>query len=140
MEARDIMEAHDVDIIAVACKDKFVGTFSRTDFKNSVLRQNLDPTCTILYEVMRVDPPFIHDDVSIEEACKAMLTYQWEFMPVLAGQQFLGIISLNDLSIIRDLIDRYDNVAFEKEAALAYIHSGESYGMASYLRGKLKEA
>ncbi len=139
-DARDLMEAHEVDMIGVACKDKFVGTFSRKDFKNAVLRQNLKPSETILYEVMRVDPPFITEDLSITEACNAMLADHWEYMPVLSGQKFVGIISLNDLSIIRDLMDTYKHTEFEKDAVVTYIQSGESYAIASYDAGEQKDA
>lgn len=104
-EALVLMDSKDYDIIAVMCEDAFAGTFSREDFKKMVLRQNLNPKTTSLYEVMHINPPYVNKDLSIADTYRAMLAYQWDYMPVLHGNELYGIVTIDELSVIKNDID-----------------------------------
>lgn len=137
--AREMMEKHDVDVIGVECRSDFVGIFSRNDYTNAIIRQNLVAADTILYEAMNSDPPYIHADLSISEACDAMLLRDLDFMPVVSGHKLCGILSLNDLKLVKGLIEDCKNAIFEKDVTLSYIHGGESYALSNYNKYKQKE-
>lgn len=139
LTARELMEKHDVDVIGVECRSDFVGIFSRNDYTNSIIRHNLIATDTILYEAMNADPPYINEDLSIAEACDSMLLYDLDYMPVVSGKSLCGILSLNDLKLVKGLIDDCKNAIFEKDVALNYIRGGESYGLSNYNKFKQKE-
>lgn len=137
--AREMMEKHDVDVIGVECKSDFVGIFSRTDYTNAIIRHNLVAEDTILYEAMNSDPPFINEDLSIFEACDSMLMHDLDFMPVISGRKLCGILSLNDLKLVKGLIEDCKNAIFEKDVALNYIRGGESYALSNFNKFKQKE-
>ena len=130
--AMEIMAIHNVDIIGVECKDDFAGVFSRDCFTKSVVRQNLVPTETLLYEAMYMNPPTIDANSTVKEAYEAMLSYQWEYMPVLDGNNHLGgIVSLRDLA--KEVIHSFEDAKIENEMILNYIQGGESYAIADYV-------
>ena len=128
--AMEIMDMYEIDLIAVECEHDFAGVFSRGDYTRSVIRQNLRPEDTTLYEVMTLNPPSIESDATIKEAYEAMLSYQWEYMPVLEGHDLCGIIAMKDIS--KDVLQSFENAKTENEMIMSYIHGGESYGIADY--------
>ena len=88
---------------------------------------------------MNPDPPYINEDVSIAEACDSMLMSDLAYMPVVSGKSLCGILSLNDMKLVKGLIDDCKNAIFEKDVALNYIRGGESYGLSDYSKFKQKE-
>ncbi len=128
--AMGIMDIYEIDIIGVECEDDFAGVFSRGDFNRSVIRQNLNPDETSLYEAMALNPPHVEVYQSVKETYEAMLAYQWEYMPVLEGNRLRGIVSMRDLG--RDVMKSFEDVRNENELIMNYIHGGESYAIANY--------
>lgn len=128
--AMEVMDMYEIDIVAVECEDDFAGVFSRGDFTKSVIRQNLNPKNTTLYEVMALNPPSVEPDASVKETYEAMLAYQWDFMPVLEGRKLCGIVSIKDIG--QDVIKSFEEAKIENKIIMNYIRSGESYGMADY--------
>ena len=59
-----------------------------------------------------------------------MLSYQWDFMPVINGSRLYGIVSIHDLG--QDVIKDYDQIVTEKDLIISYIQGGESYAFAQY--------
>ena len=128
--AMEIMDIHEVDIVAVECENDFAGVFSRGDFNRSVIRQSLNPKETTLYEAMPLNTPFVESQQSVKETYEAMLVYQWEYMPVLEGRRLCGIVSMCDLG--KDVIKSFEETRTENEMIKTYIQSGESYAIADY--------
>lgn len=97
IDALDVMEKYGIPIVSVKSEDVFIGTFSQSDFEKKVLRQNRNPRFLTLFDVMTINPPTINENNSVREAYDTMLAYQWDYMPVLNGQNVRGILSIQDI-------------------------------------------
>jgi len=124
------MNSANVDIVGVACDHDFVGVFSRKDFEKHVTRRNLNPRNTTLYEVMTINPPTVQCDYTFKETYEAMLSYQWNYMPILNGSVLCGIVTISDLG--HDIIKSFEEAQEANNIIMHYIQSGESYGTADY--------
>lgn len=133
--AMEVMDMYEVDILAVECENDFAGVFSRGDFTRNVIRHNLNPKHTTLYEVMSINSPYVEPDISVKEAYEAMLAYQWDHMPVLEGRVLCGIVSMKDIG--KDVMKSIEKAELENKMIIEYIQSGESYGMADYRHAPL---
>ena len=131
LSAMEIMDMYEVDILAVECEEDFAGIFTRNDFMRNVIRHNLSPRETTLYEVMTLNPPSVEVGASVKEAYETMLAYQWEYMPVVEGRKLCGIVSMRDLG--NDVMKSLEEARNENQMIMNYIQSGESYAMASYI-------
>jgi len=130
LTAIEIMDMYEVDIIGVECEDKFAGVFTRSDFTKSIIRQNLNPEDTTLYEVIVLNPPSVSTETTVKEVYEMMLAYQWEYMPVIEGSKLCGIVSMRDLG--KDVMKSFEDARNENEMILNYIQNGESYAIANY--------
>jgi signal-transduction protein with cAMP-binding, CBS, and nucleotidyltransferase domain len=128
--AIEIMDMYDTDIIAVECENDYAGIFTRQDFTRNVVRQNLNPKYTTLYEVMALETPIVEADATLKDAYDMMLKRKCEYLPVLDGKRLCGVVSMQDLSI--DVMKSFEEAQNENEMMVRYIHGGESYGLASY--------
>lgn len=128
--AMEVMDIYEIDVVAVECEDYFAGIFSRSDFTRSVIRQNLNPKETTLYEVMVINPPSVETESSIKETYDAMLAYQMDHMPVLEGRKLVGLVFMKDLG--RNIMQSFEETQIANKMIMNYIQGGESYGMADY--------
>lgn len=128
--ALEVLDIYEVDIIGVECEDEFVGVFTRSDFERNVIRRNLNPRHTTLYEVITLNPPRVPSDTSVKDTYEAMLAYQWDYMPVVDGNHLCGIVSMNDLG--HSVVHSLEEMKTENDTIMDYLHGGESYAMASY--------
>lgn len=129
-EAMEVMDAFSTPIVGVECEEDFVGIFKRSDYRKSVIRQNLNPKETTLYEVMTASPPCLEVDVTVKEAYEAMLAYQWEFMPIVRDKCLHAIVSFRELG--KHIMNDYENKEAEYRMVINYFKGGESYGFADY--------
>ncbi len=125
--ALQILEAYETQVIAVECDENFVGTFSRDDFSRNVIRNNLDPDHTTLYEAMTLNPPSLSKEACVKDAYEIMVLYRQEYIPVLDGNKLYGIACMRDLGI--DMMKLLSDAELENEILRNYIHTGESYAM-----------
>lgn len=129
--AIEIMAMHNSALVAIECKDDFVGIFTRDCLTKNVLRQNLVPTETLLYEVMIDDSPAIESDCTVKDAYETMLSCQLEFLPVLEERKLVGIVSIKELA--KEVIHSFEEIKIENQMILNYIQGGESYAIANYV-------
>lgn len=126
----EVMNIYNIDIIGIECEDDFVGVFAKEDFDKHVIRRNLNPRETTLYEVMTINPPTVDSDISVKEAYETMLNYKWEHIPVLEHKRLCGIVSMRDLG--KDVMSSFEKTQSQHEMVMNYIQGGESYAMAKY--------
>lgn len=130
MQAMEEMDLCEANIIAIECEGDFVGIFRRDDLHGRVIRQNLNPMTTTLYEVMTIDPPAIDGYRSVKEVYEHMIRNKLEYIAVVTSRALHGIVSLRGLST--DVIKAYEDVEAENRMILNYMQCGESYGMSRY--------
>lgn len=128
--AIEMMDAHEVDFVGVECEGDFVGVFTRKEFDKNVIRRNLLPEETTLYEVAFLNPPIVQEDITVKEAYSIMMSYQQEFLPVLNEKKLTGIISIRILS--EYIMRAYEKSEEENRMIVNYMQRGESYGFANY--------
>jgi len=76
---------------------KLVGIISERDCTRKVMLQERAPKDTLVREVMTSDVITVHPDQTVEECMALVTARRIRHLPVLAGDQLMGIISIGDL-------------------------------------------
>jgi CBS domain-containing protein len=96
-EAARQMMFRNVGAILVLDQGELRGLFSERDLLRRVVAEGLDPDFTPVAEVMTTDVVAIDESSSVEHAAELMKHYGFRHLPVVRGQQALGMISMRDL-------------------------------------------
>lgn len=75
-----------------------VGIFTERDVLTRVVAANLDPKSTLVREVMTTRFQSIADDASIEDVMRMMKEHRIRHLPILKGDQLLGMLSISDVN------------------------------------------
>ena len=127
--ALDLMESANESVIGIQNFGKFAGIFTQSDFIKRVLRHNLNPSITSVYDVMTPNPQSVAPDCGVTAAYEIMVRRGINHLPVVDRETGLrGIITEEDLRA--DVQDWMDKTLREYKMVMGYIH-GESYGMGS---------
>ncbi|HEY4611810.1 MAG TPA: CBS domain-containing protein [Bacteroidota bacterium] len=113
-EAARYMAEKNVGAVPVVEQNKLVGIFSERDVITRVVAKNLDPSTTKINDVMTTKIVVANADENYESCLKKMKHAHCRHMPIVAGEQLIGFISLRDL-LMMDLD--------EKERSLEYLQS-----------------
>lgn len=83
---------------------KPVGIFSERDVLTRVIARGLDPARTVVGEVMTREVCTIHCDTSVLDAMMVMTDRRCRHLPVMDGDQLIGVVSIGDLTswMVRD--------------------------------------
>lgn len=128
--ALDLMDKENIDALGVTFFNEFAGIFTRSDLFHKVISKNLDPLKIIISEVMVFDVIRVEPDMSTKAAYGIMLKNNISHLPVLKGNQFLGIVSEDNIR--QDILALLNKADSENRLIINYIY-GESYGLsASY--------
>ena len=111
--ARFMAEKH-VGAVPVVEQNRLVGIFSERDVITRVIAKGLDPSTTKINDVMTTQIVVANADEGYESCLKKMQQAHCRHMPIVAGEQLIGFISLRDL-LMMDLD--------EKERSLEYLQS-----------------
>lgn len=95
-EAVDLLVAGGVGAMPVVDGKKIVGMFSERDLLVRVVGKKLDADELILEEVMTHNPITIGKDKTKEEALSIMKEKGFRHLPVVEGEQMVGVLSIRD--------------------------------------------
>ena len=85
---------------------KLIGIVSERDCTTKVILQERAPKDTLVREIMTSNVIFVRPDQTVEE-CMALITVKRiRHLPVLAGDQLIGIVSIGDL--VKDIISEQE--------------------------------
>jgi CBS domain-containing protein/ferritin-like metal-binding protein YciE len=99
-EAARKMKAMDVGPLPVAEDGRLVGILTDRDITIRATADGLDPTATLVREIMTPDVIYCFEDGGIYEAARLMEQYQVRRLPVVNQErQLLGIVSLGDIAV-----------------------------------------
>jgi CBS domain-containing protein len=87
-----------IGALLVLKKRRLVGILSERDVAIRVVAGQLDPTLTLVREVMTQDPETVAAEASLTEAQRRMLAGGFRHLPVMRGEEVIGMISLRDIS------------------------------------------
>jgi len=112
-EAVRVMATHNVGIVNVLDGDKLVGVFSERDVIRRVVDRGLDPTRTVVENVMTASLVIAQADEDYQSAMRKMDQANIRHLPVVSEGRLLSMISIRDL--IRVNLE-------EKDEEIRYLH------------------
>ena len=98
-DAAAMMRDLDVGVIPVAEGERLIGLVTDRDLTLRVLAERKDATEVKLGDIMTRSPVSVSPDARISEARDLMAEHQIRRVPVLKGEQLVGILSLGDLAL-----------------------------------------
>ncbi len=96
-EAARTMAENNVGIVAVLDGDRLVGVFSERDAVRRVIDRGLDPTATVVGQVMTHDLVVADEHEDCQTALRTMDQANIRHLPVVRGNQVVSMLSIRDL-------------------------------------------
>ena len=96
-EAANIMGTNRISAILVLENDSLIGIVTERDMTAKVLAGGLDPNITQISNVMTPNPDCLSPDDAPNSALELMSERGYRHLPVLDGQNVVGMLSIRDL-------------------------------------------
>jgi CBS domain-containing protein len=96
-EAARMMTENGIGALPVVQGGKLVGIFSERDLMTRVVAQGRNPATTKVSEVMTSKPRTVSPDETVETCLGIMQELGFRHLPICAGDDFHGIVSMRDL-------------------------------------------
>ena len=96
------MAKHEVGALAVCQDSRLVGMISERDYARKVILAGKASKETMVREIMTAKVVVIDDQMRVDECMALMTVKKVRHLPVLDGQDLIGMISLGDL--VKDII------------------------------------
>ncbi len=97
LEAARFMMEHNIGALPVLRNGELAGIFSERDIMNRVVAVGRMPGTTKVSEVMTPNPKAVGIDETVENGLFLMREFGFRHLPITAGKQLKGLISLRDL-------------------------------------------
>jgi signal-transduction protein with cAMP-binding, CBS, and nucleotidyltransferase domain len=94
-----MMRSHDVGVIPIAENGTLLGLVTDRDLVVRVLAERKDPTTVTLRDVMTSSPVTVTPDMELTDARQLMAEHRIRRLPVMKGDDLVGIISLGDVAV-----------------------------------------
>jgi len=98
-DAAGMMRSHDVGVIPIAEEGKLLGLVTDRDLVVRVLAERKDPTAVALRDIMTRSAVTVTPDTELADARDVMAKHQVRRLPVMKGEELVGIISLGDVAV-----------------------------------------
>jgi len=123
LEVASMMVQHNIGAVPVLQNGQLTGIFSERDLMSRVVVGGKDLTRTLVGQVMTEDPLTVAPNDSLETCMTLMKRHGFRHLPVCAGGELKGIVSLRDI-LLHDLDAKDDEVRMMR----AYLHSTPDAG------------
>jgi uncharacterized protein (DUF2267 family) len=101
-EAARALETHGVGAVVIQERGRLLGVVTDRDLALRVTGAGLDPTEVEIGEVMSPHVAALPVDATVEQAVELMLARRIRRVPVLRGEQVVGLVTLDDLILSGD--------------------------------------
>ena len=103
-EALRMMAEKDIGALVVTKDSQIVGIISERDYARKIILVGKTSRDTPVSEIMTKEVVTIHPDDTMDECMEAMSHHHIRHLPVIEGDELIGIISIGDVvrSIIHD--------------------------------------
>lgn len=92
------MNRHKVGSVLVIDNGKLSGIFTERDVLTRVIAADLDPKTTAISRVMTANVLTVTPKVTVQEMMDLFSEKRCRHMPVMRGEQIVGVISIGDIS------------------------------------------
>ena len=96
-EAAKIMASKRISAVLVVQNNRLTGIVTERDLAKKVIAGGLDPETTKLSEIMTANPDTLSPDDSPINALELMSTRGYRHLPVVNGDDLVGMVSIRDL-------------------------------------------
>jgi CBS domain-containing protein len=96
-EAAQMMETHNIGIVAVLDGERLAGVFSERDVVRRVLNRGRDPLRTAVGEAMTTNLVVASPDDDYQDAMRKMDHANIRHLPVVDGDRMVSMLSIRDL-------------------------------------------
>lgn len=96
-EAAKIMASKRISAVLVVQNNRLTGIVTERDLAKKVIAGGLDPETTKLSEIMTENPDTLSPDDSPINALELMSTRGYRHLPVVNGDDLVGMVSIRDL-------------------------------------------
>ena len=121
-DALKLMADKNTGAVLVIQDDNLVGILSERDYARRVIFKGKLPEDTPSWEIMTEKVLCVHPDQTVEECMALMTDKRVRHLPVLEGDQLIGVISIGD--VVKAIISERE---FMIEQLETYITGGYSY-------------
>jgi CBS domain-containing protein len=97
-DAAGLMRQFDVGVIPIVDGEKFIGLVTDRDLVMRVLADREDASEVLLRDIATRSPVTVSPDAKLSEARDLMAEHKVRRLPVVKGEQLVGIISIGDIS------------------------------------------
>ena len=112
-DAIAMMADKEVGALVVMDADKLVGVVTERDYARKVVLQGRSSKDTRIRDIMTSRVAYARPDQSVEECMAVMTEKRIRHLPVMEGEQMLGIISIGDL--VKAIIEEQQHVIEQLE-------------------------
>ncbi|MGA2425187.1 MAG: CBS domain-containing protein [Terriglobales bacterium] len=123
LEVARMMVEHNIGAVPVLQEGQLAGIFSERDLMTRVVVGGKDPARTPVSQVMTEDPLTVAPNDPVETCMTLMKRHSFRHLPVCAGRELRGVISLRDI-LLQNLDEKDDEVRMMR----AYLHSTPDAG------------
>ena len=123
LEVAHLMVEHNIGAVPVLREGQLAGIFSERDLMIRVVVGGMDPARTSVSQVMTEDPLTVAPNDPLETCMTLMKRHSFRHLPVCAGRELKGVISLRDI-LLCNLDEKDDEVRMMR----AYLHSTPDQG------------
>jgi signal-transduction protein with cAMP-binding, CBS, and nucleotidyltransferase domain len=123
LEVARMMVEHNIGAVPILQDGHLTGIFSERDLMIRVVVGGNDPARTLVGQVMTDDPLTVAPNDPLETCMTLMRRHGFRHLPVCAGQELKGVISLRDILLLN--LDEKDD---ELRMMRAYLHSTPEAG------------
>ena len=118
-EAAHMMNNHHIGSVVVLEETKLVGIFTERDVMKRIVMNSLDPSVTLVGQVMTEKVTTVTPTITVGKAMELMVTMRLRHLPVMKDGELVGVISIRDLT-------GYISNSFEFETATlwSFINGG----------------
>jgi CBS domain-containing protein len=101
-DAAKVMKDEDVGPVPVTEGGRLVGIVTDRDIVTRVVAEGRDPNSTTIGEIVSSDLVTVQPDTSLDEALNLMAQRQVRRLPVVEGDQLVGIVAQADVARAAD--------------------------------------
>ena len=113
-DALQLLAQHDVGALMVMQDDRLLGIVSERDYTRKIALQGRDSRHTLVKEVMTPSVLVVKPDTDTRECMSLMSQRKIRHLPVVEGDQVVGMISIRDLM---------DDIIADDELTIAQLQS-----------------